>query len=144
LQFQSMCSFLFGSVWTINAISFILHWHNPGLGFCLFMGMFVLIGVAMTLAPLRSYREGKRTLYAVTDKRLLILVKGNSLNVQSYSELDVSKMERTERPNGTGDIVIAKKQAKESDGDIRSIDVKFLGIPDVRSVETLIKSTFTK
>jgi hypothetical protein len=155
---ESIGSFLFGIVWTWFTISFIMSWMGPsgssmwpggiwgfgGLAFYIFMAPFLIIGLAMLASPLFSYLQGLRTFYAVTNKRILIIETGKSRKVQSYGEGDVGSLERTERPDGSGDLAFAKHYSKDSDGDQRTRDIKFVGIAQVRSVENIIRDVFKK
>jgi hypothetical protein len=155
---KSIGGFLFGIVWTWFTVTFTMSWigHGDsskwpggiwgfgGLAFYLFMAPFLIIGLAMLSSPLFSYLQGLRTFYAVTNKRILIVETGKSRKVQSYGEGDVGNLERTEQPDGSGDLSFAKQYYKDSDGNQRTRDIKFVGIAQVRSVENIIREVFKK
>ena len=112
--------------------------------------IFLLIGLVIMSVPLWAYRDAKQTVYAVTDKRLLIITGGGSRSVQSFVDSRIvkvdsriGKIESVERSNGSGDIVFAEKVSRyrNSDGhSCTSIEpIGFFGIPDVRSVEKLVR-----
>jgi hypothetical protein len=155
---KSIGGFLFGIVWTGFTVTFLMFWMGDrgsskwpggiwgfeGLAFSLLMAPFLIIGLAMLASPLYSYLQGLRTFYAVTNKRILIVETGKSRKVQSYGQGDIGNLERTERPDGSGDLAFAKQHYKDSDGDQRTRDIKFVGIAQVRSVENIIREVFKK
>ena len=137
----------FGVPWTASSIGFMITWHkNSGLGVgdILFQGSFVAVGLGMMAAPIWAYIRGRKTMYALTDRRILMIVAGNTKKVNSYDETQIGNIERVERADGSGDLTFAKEFQKDSEGSNRSTDVKFVGIPDVRSVEDLVRKTFKK
>jgi hypothetical protein len=108
--------------------------------------IFLLIGLVIMSVPLWAYRDARQTVYAVTDKRLLIITGGGSPSVQSFDDSSfgsIGKIEPVERSNGSGDIVFSQKvhRYRDSDGhSCTSIEpIGFFGIPDVRSVEKLVR-----
>jgi hypothetical protein len=112
--------------------------------FLLFPGLFILIGLAMLASPLWVYLHAMRTSYAVTNKRILIVQAGRSRTVQSYSQGDIGDIVRTEGPDKSGDLTFAQKEYRDSDGDRRTTLIQFVGIPEVRSVENLVRDVFKK
>ena len=138
----------FGGIpWTDFSISFMFKWQqNAGLdiGDILFQGSFVAIGVGMLAAPIWGYLKARKTVYAITDRRILIIVAGRSKKVQSHGEGDIGNIERVERADGSGDLTFAKHIYKDGEGSQRANDVKFVGIPEVRVVEDLVRKTFHK
>jgi len=147
-------AFVFGIPWT----AFALFWtwgasgfgrHMPGTGgpfsfFPLFGLPFILVGLGMLTSPLWAYRKGKRTLYAITNNRLVIIATGWTRTVQSYTGDDIGNIERVDRADGTGDVIFARQEYHSRRGYNQSslAPVGFLGIPAARSVEKLIRDTF--
>jgi hypothetical protein len=132
----------------VTAASLVFGFIGPG--FYLPVIIFLLTGLVMMSSPWWMYREGSKTVYAVTDKRLLIITGGGSRSVQSFVDSRIvkvdsriGKIESVERSNGSGDIVFAEyvKHYQDSDGYSRTrIErIGFFGIPDVRSVEKLVR-----
>jgi hypothetical protein len=143
---------LFAIPWTAFALFWM--WGASGISrpssqstenfiFSLFGLPFVLIGFAMLSAPIWIYSKSKRTVYAITDKRVLIIEKGKSRTVYSYGSQNLGSIKRTERADGSGNLTFAQKPY-ESDGRTYAVDISFVGIPQVRSVETLLKDTFNR
>jgi len=111
---------------------------GPGAFFPLFGLPFFLIGLGMVLSPLYLYNSGKRTVYAITEKRAIIISGGSKKTVQSYYGRDMSTVERTDLANGTGDVVFARKFTSNSNQNSTSTPVGFYGVANVREAETLI------
>jgi hypothetical protein len=149
----SFAIYLFAIPWT----AFVIFWEAMALGmgshvrnqsgpfliFPLFGIPFVLIGLGMLSTPIWVYRKMRRTLYAVTDKRLLIIISGRSRTVQSYDERSIGDIQRREYTDGSGDIIFARKLRYGTDDNgtttTSTTNIGFLGIPDVRSVEKLVR-----
>jgi hypothetical protein len=115
---------------------------SPDSFFPLFGVPFVLIGLAMLSAPFWAYRKSSRTVYAITNKRVAIIESGKTRTVQSYSGEDLGTIKRIERADGSGDLTFAKKHYTDSEGRNRSSDISFIGIPQVRAVETILREAF--
>jgi len=108
--------------------------------FPLFGLPFLLIGLGMLTAPLWAFLGAGRTLYAVTNKRALIISTLFSTSVRSYTHSEISELQRVERTGGSGDLYFASRDVVTRRGGIVHQRIGFLGIPDVRSVEQLIRS----
>lgn len=153
----SLGSFAMGIVWTAFTVNFVVSWHSgqrdasgPGglFGFhCILQELFFLpflaIGFGMLSSPLWMYLRARRTLYAVTDRRVLVIVCGRSRTVRSYCRGDIGNIERTERADGSGDLSFARNVAIDGSGNQRAETVRFVGVADVRSVEQLLRRLST-
>jgi hypothetical protein len=139
---------LFGIMWT----AFALFWMAGAAGFrfpdfsrlseslfALFGLPFVLIGLGLLASPYFVYKKAKRTVYAITNRRAIVIVSGKFKFIQSYSGKDIGTISRSERADGTGDIFFG-----EEAGEKRTKPVGFLAIPDVRRVERILIDTFKK
>ena len=107
--------------------------------FALFGVPFVLVGLGMLTSPYWLYKKAKQTVYGLTNRRAIIITGGSTKKVQSYTGDDMGVIERTERSNGTGDVVFATVEGKKS-----VEQVGFMGISDARRVERLLLDTFKK
>lgn len=153
MMIPSIFSFGVGVVWTSFIVNFVYMWHAgpnnvqgprglfgmQGILSELFFVPFILIGGGMLFSPIWFYLNAKRTVYGVTDKRVLIVRNGRTRKVQSYGSADIGNVERTERPDGSGDLAFARRSYRDSDGQQRSQATQFVGIPNVRSVEKLLR-----
>jgi hypothetical protein len=109
---------------------------GPWMLFPLFGIPFLLVGLGVMLGPLWVYLAARKTVYAVTEKRALIIVGGA---VQSFTSADVGDISRFERSDGSGSVFFASRGIVTSNGFTRQARVGFEGIPDVRQVEKLIR-----
>ena len=107
--------------------------------FALFGVPFVLVGLGMLTSPYWLYKKAKQTVYALTNRRAMIITGGSTKKVQSFTGNDIGIIERTERSNGIGDVVFATVVGKKSDQ-----PVGFMGISEARRVERLLLDTFKK
>lgn len=140
---QSLGVLIFGIPWTLAVLSF----GRPSLDslpFSLIPGFLALFGMFICCTPLVSYLDAQRTTYGVTDRRVLILVRGRRGKLECYRPADLCPAERRELPDGSGDLLIARRQEKDSDGHPRTVDVKLVGIPQVREVERLLRQHFPR
>lgn len=111
--------------------------------------MIVSLGIIVTASPIiQAIRRNRSTVYAVTDRRALIL---DGSNVQSYGARDIEFIERRMQRDGRGDILFAREvhpsgAAMWGPGGFsrRAIQtsVGFFGIEDARAVEALMLEVF--
>ncbi len=137
--------FIFAIPWT----GFALFWMYGAAGFefpkdfsgdafsffPLFGLPFVLVGIAMLSSPLFSYAKAFRTLYIVTNKSVRIVTLGRTKKVETYIANDIGKIERKEKPDGSGDIIFKYDVRFDSNNKRREKPIGFYGVPDVRSIE---------
>lgn len=106
---------------------------------------FIAVGFAMLTAPYWARRRAARVVYAVTDRRALVLapvaMRGES--VRSFVPRQLQSLERIERRDGSGDLVFANDLHVSGDGDggtrngVRQVG--FTGVADVRGVEGVVR-----
>lgn len=109
-----------------------------GIVFPLFGLPFVAIGLWMLWKPVAAMRNAARTVYALTDRRIIALVDGNKREVQSVMVDRIGPMQRRERKDGTGDLSIQTHSRVDSDGDRVTERFIVAGVPDVARLERLI------
>jgi hypothetical protein len=109
--------------------------------FGLFGVPFILIGLFLLSSPIWMRRKARKTVYAVTDKRVVIFEAGyfGSYKVASYGPDRLGAIERVQRADGSGDLIIERREWRDSDGDRRTTRNGLMGIADVRRVEELIR-----
>lgn len=153
---------LFGIPWTGFAIFWTTMaswglWGNAGgaqnvgpgflfsICFPLFGLPFILIGLGMLSSPFWARRRAKRTCYAVTNRRAILLAAGafRGVEVRSYRPADLTKMFRRENADGSGDIVFEEitqvRSTRDSSSTTRTQERGFLGIENVREIEELLR-----
>ena len=103
--------------------------------FPLFGLPFLLIGLAIVLAPLWAFLSGGKTVYAITNQRVMIITGGNTRSVKSLTPADIVSVEHRERPDGSGDIVLLTNAVMRSNNNYTSqVKVALCGIPNVKQV----------
>ena len=147
---SSIGSVLFGIPWT----SFAIFWMYGASGFqlpnlrdglqpqhffALFGVPFVLIGFGMLSSPLWAWQTARKTVYLVTNKRAISIKSGSTAIIRSYVPEQLQDIYRKERSDGTGDVIIALRKWKDSDGDQRSEEIGFLGVRNAQEIEKLLK-----
>lgn len=99
-------------------------------------------GLAMLASPLLQWRVAARTIYAVTDHRILIIEPGS---VQSFEPGDIQQLVRRDRGRGRGDLIFREDQgnmmlAMYTFGHNSAVrKIGFFGIPDPRAAEEAVR-----
>lgn len=138
---------LFAIPWTAFAIFWICGasgWQFPTLkgpgGFFPLFGLpFVLIGCAMFTAPLWALRKARRMLHLITNRRAIAFEGGWSTTVHSYGPEVLGHITRRQRFDGSGDILLDQRTWHDGDGHHRASPIGFLGIENVKEVDTLLR-----
>jgi Bacterial PH domain len=106
--------------------------------FPLFGLPFLLIGLAMTLAPLGVYLKGRSGVYAVTNRRVMLITGTTSRSVKSIIPTDIAEVDHRERPDGTGDVLIRTNSVMRTNNGTTQITVGLYGVPNVKEVAGLV------
>ena len=104
--------------------------------FPLFGLIFVFVGLAMVFAPLFNSNKASQTIYAVTDRRLLIL---EGSGAQTFLPSELERLERRGGENGRGDVIFARELRRGAKGRAYTHEIGFFGIENPREVERLIR-----
>jgi hypothetical protein len=107
--------------------------------------LFIGSGIYTTLQPVFHYIMALRTIYAITNRRIITLKKGLNTQVVSFGERDIDRIERRDRSNGKGDIIIGYEERvrRTKNGTHRyNVPIGLFGIDNVREVEALLLETF--
>ena len=144
----STAACLFGIPWT----GFAIFWttgaawgsskvENAGFfrAFPLFGVPFILIGFGMLLSPVWAYRKALRTVYVVTNRRAITFDGLRTTTVRSYPPERLKDVYRKERKDGTGDVIIARRAWRDSEGTSQSEELGFLRIRDPKTVEAMLR-----
>lgn len=91
-------------------------------------------------SPARFALAAGRTLYALTNRRAIIVSRVFATTVKSYTYGQMNELQRVEREDGSGDLCFANREVASRRGATVLKRVGFVGIPDVRSVEQQIRS----
>ena len=114
-KLESIILFLFAIPWTAFSIFWIFAaagfgmpdlsgGFKPELVFPLFGIPFVLIGFGMMSAPIWSYLHDKSIIYAVTDKRVIIISGSRNVKTLSMAAENIKQITTNERGE-TGDLI---------------------------------------
>lgn len=104
-------------------------------------GVFFLLGLVYLIIGLVGFFPTRNALYAITNRRVIILRPGRYLNVSSYSKHAITQVHRVERPDGSGDLVfIGNPPYYSNSGNNQSTSSTgrpgaFSAIPNVRLAE---------
>jgi hypothetical protein len=134
-----MGAVLFAIPWTAFAVCWTVDATAAGGVFGLFGVPFVLTGVFLLCAPWLAYRRARHTVYAITDRRALViapageLLSSGRIEVESYMPHPNSII-RTINRDGSGDLVFAVES--NDNGDVRK---GFIGVVNVSDVEQLAR-----
>ena len=129
--------FGFAVFWTVGA--------SQAGAFALFGIPFLLVGAWMVSAPLRNYLHARRTYYAITDKRVLILTVGSSHTVNSIVPEQITDFERTDRGDGSGNIKLRTTVSQTRRGSSSSVEFTdgLWGVADVKGAADAITALRT-
>ncbi|NER50885.1 MAG: hypothetical protein F6J92_30290, partial [Symploca sp. SIO1A3] len=89
--------------------------------------------------PVWVWQAARKTVYLITDKRAILIQGGSSITIRSYLPEQLKDVYRKEKANGSGDVIIAVRQWKDSDGDQRSEEIGFVGVRNSQEVEKILK-----
>ncbi len=136
--FKSFFIYLFAIPWTAFSV-FWMYMASKGSGlFALFGVPFLLVGIRMFCTPFIKKIQQKKTIYLITNQRLIIYIYGRKTKVKSFQPSQIGNIERHQRADGSGDLIFANEVVYDSDGDRSAKKIGFMGIKDVKQVEDLI------
>lgn len=103
-------------------------------------GVFFLLGLVYFIIGLVGFFPTRNALYAITNRRVIILRPGRYLNVSSYGKRAITHVHRVERPDGSGDLIFIGNPPYGSSGNNQSTSSigrqgTFSAIPNVRFAE---------
>ena len=131
--------FLFGIPFFAFAVSWTISAGQSGDAiFPLFGIPFMVIGAGLLLSPVWSYWEAKNWLiYAITDQRILIIRTFPRHKVESFEPDDITKLERTTKPDGSGNVIFAEEERRGKNGTYM-VPRGFYGVPEAMRVEDAV------
>jgi hypothetical protein len=104
------------------------------------IALFVAVPLYYVARPVLDYLAAGRTIYAITDRRALIIKpKRGGRVVETYRTS--GQIERRDLGGGRGDLLFASEIDPRSRRDYRIRKVGFFGVERVREVERLMLST---
>ncbi len=131
----------FSLFWMASASGFRMPSFDRGWDFFPLFGLpFLLVGIGGLCSPLWMRRKAHTIVYAITNQRAIVIEGAKSITVKSYPAADISEFERTEHPDGSGDLILRSEQYRDSDGDRQTRKHGFYAVDDVRRVERLVEN----
>jgi hypothetical protein len=103
-------------------------------------GVFFVLGLAYLLIGLVGFFPSRNTLYAITNRRVIILRYGRYVQASSYGKRAITQVHRIERPDGSGDLIFignppyGSNQSNAGTSSTGRLGV-FSAIPNVHFVE---------
>ncbi len=115
-------------------------WEYAMMGaFVLFSSAFVAAGLAMLATPFWVRSKARRTIFAITDKRILTVVTGRSQTVTTVVPDHIVKIEREEKRDGSGTLTLVTGYEKDSDGDPVTKSEELYAVRDVRAAARAVE-----
>ncbi len=135
LFWESMALFMLwgGTTKTPAAITW-----SFGIVFPLFGLPFVVVGFYMLAMPFQVIGKARRTVYALTDRRVLRLTAGRNREAQSVMLGQMGPITVKAGSDGYGTLTIQTGTSIDSDGDRVTERFEIAGVPDVSRLEGLL------
>lgn len=136
----------FAFFWIVTASGIRgLGFPGPSCFFVLFGIPFVLVGLGMLTSPVWMYLKAGRTVYAVTDRRALVIDGGlfGGMTVRSFEPASMTGLTRTQFADGSGNLIF-QREYRPGGRHGRFIAIGFFAIPDVKAVEDHIRELVRK
>lgn len=119
----------------------------PGQGLSASFPISSLLGVAFLLGGVvvlgTTFLGGmrlRRTAYAITDRRVILLEDGRKRIVRSFTPSQFDEIQRTEHADGTGDLILTRRRWSDPRGRAQSEAVALLGVQEPQRVERLLRA----
>ena len=135
----------FAAFWVVMAsgVAFFGSFAGPGaaplLLFPFFGVPFLIVAGIMIVSPILAYNNAKKSIYGLTNRRAIIISQGFSRTVKSYTAGDMDSIERSERSDGTGDVIFARQYNVNSRRNRSPVSIGFFGIRNPHDVERLVR-----
>ena len=98
----------------------------------------LIIGLYLLTSPLWEYLRARRTIYVVSDQRLLIFNGLLRPSRRSFAPPDIGSVEVDAGYDGIGSIIFSREHKSDGDGGWTVKKIGFKAIPHVREAEELI------
>jgi hypothetical protein len=142
---KAKVAFLFSIPWTAFALVWTIAAAVPsvedgGFGVMALFGIpFILVGLGLLSSPLWAYRRALKTIYVITNQRAITFDGGRSTTITSYPPEKLQDVYRNENTDGTGDVVILKRDWQDSKDRHQTEELGFLHIRDPKKAEQILK-----
>ena len=144
-QLRALAIWLFAVPWTAFSVFWIaaagFSHGAPDAGsllFALFGLPFLLIGIGMLAAPFAAVAAARRTVYALTDRRIVRISWGRRTVTKSVLLTQIGPVTRSSGSDGYGDLTIETHTSSDGDGGRTTESFRVDGVPDVAGLERLL------
>ncbi len=96
----------FAAFWIFGAMEASAGTKGAFSFFPLFGLPFLLVGLGIVLTPLWAWMGAKKTVYAISSDRLVII---NGRTVRSFEPDEIDDLERRENADGSGDVIFRRE-----------------------------------
>lgn len=107
--------------------------------FYLFGLPFVLIGLGMMISPLWVYLRTSWTAYLLTSRRAIVIEYGWNSIVRSFLPQEIGLIFRKDLRDGTGDVILGRREWRDTEGETKGEDLGFLGVREPQEVERQVR-----
>lgn len=131
----------FSVFWIYGAAGFrVPDFSGPFSFFPLFGLPFLLIGIGGLASPWWLRLNAQHTVYVISNTRAFILAGKRSVNMTSWRPDQLGQISRTERPDGSGDLVFDIEMRRGNKGSTVEHKRGFMALRDVRTAESFINT----
>ena len=109
-----------------------------GVVFPLFGLPFIAVGLWMLAKPLQAMGDARRTIHALTDRRLMTLSLARGRTLKSVLINQIGPIQRREGRDGWGSLTIETHSSYDSEGARQTETFNVAGVPDVARLERLL------
>ncbi len=128
-------------LWTVASKYTSSIWPDGGFfynGFSPFLIAPLLLGIALLLMPLWEYRKSRRTVYAITDRRVIICEGAWKSKLRTFLPELLGEVRRRQENEHTGDVFLALNSRRNPDGKQTFKAIGFENIQDPMAVELML------
>ncbi len=137
---------LLGWVFLLLSLAWLTRAATASIGLLVLGIPFVVGALALASAPWWWPNVTRRTIYAISDQRLLMIRDFAKRKVTSYGPEDIDVVERRENRDGSGDVIFRREENQKlkhhhdpyGKRRVATREIGFLGVPEVRRVEEAI------
>lgn len=113
--------------------------------FPLFGLPFLVIGLGIVLSPLWVFLKGRNGVYAVTNRRVMLITGTNTRAVKSLLPADIAEVDHRERPDGSGDVLIRTNSIMRTNNNMPTqVTIGLYGVPNVKEVAAIVMKLRTQ
>jgi hypothetical protein len=110
-----------------------------GILFSLFLLPFVAVGFVMLWVPFETLRKARRTIFGLTNRRMLSVTAGTKRECTSVMLQQMGPIDVQVGSKGYGNVRIQTGSSLDFDGDLIIERFEVIGVPDVVRLNDLLR-----